>query len=107
MRELWAAFTAAVPVCYFLAKYGPPPSAPLPPSLRMAMVSTAITLVAASFACILLHPLTRPRFLAALILCEAAALLGLAARYLTGTPDYYLPMLIALVGLILHSPKTV
>jgi uncharacterized membrane protein len=38
-------------------------------------------------------------------LCEAAALLGLVARAVTGTPYFYLPFAVAALGLLLHFPK--
>lgn len=41
----------------------------------------------------------------AVALCEAAGLFGLLARAVTGTPYFYLPFIIASLGLLLHFPK--
>ena len=49
--------------------------------------------------------LDRTAFILALVLCEAAALLGLVARFTTGSPHYYVSLLIGFVGILLHYPK--
>jgi hypothetical protein len=38
-------------------------------------------------------------------LCEAAALFGLLARAITGTPYFYLPFVVAALGMLLHFPR--
>lgn len=41
----------------------------------------------------------------AIALCEAAGLFGLLARAITGTPYFYLPFIIAALGMLLHFPN--
>jgi hypothetical protein len=41
----------------------------------------------------------------ALALCEAAGLFGLLARAVTGSPYFYLPFIIATLGMLLHFPR--
>ncbi|HEX8176083.1 MAG TPA: hypothetical protein VF543_13265 [Pyrinomonadaceae bacterium] len=41
----------------------------------------------------------------AFALCEAAGLFGLTVRAVTGTPYFYLPFVVAALGLLLHFPK--
>jgi hypothetical protein len=41
----------------------------------------------------------------ALALCEAAGLFGLLARVITGSPYFYLPFIIATLGMLLHFPR--
>jgi hypothetical protein len=36
------------------------------------------------------------------VLCEAAGLFGLVLRALSGTPYFYLPFILAAIGMLLH-----
>lgn len=40
-----------------------------------------------------------------LVLCEAAALTGLTVRLAVGSPHYYIFLVLALIGMVLHFPK--
>jgi hypothetical protein len=44
-------------------------------------------------------------FLVPLILCEAAALTGLVLRFAAGSSHYYVFLLLALAGMLLHFPR--
>jgi hypothetical protein len=41
----------------------------------------------------------------AIAMCEAAGLFGLLSRAITGTSYFYLPFIIAAIGMLLHFPK--
>ncbi len=41
----------------------------------------------------------------AMALCEAAGLLGLASRAITGSPYFFLPFAFAALGMLLHFPR--
>ena len=47
----------------------------------------------------------RIALIAALVLCEAAAILGLVEHFVTGSPRYYVLILIGLVGMLMHYPQ--
>jgi hypothetical protein len=43
--------------------------------------------------------------IAAIALCEAAGLFGLLSRAITGTRYFYLPFVVAALGMVLHFPR--
>lgn len=49
--------------------------------------------------------LYRSGFIIALVLCEAAGLMGLVAWFVTASPQYYLFLLVAVVAMLLHFPR--
>lgn len=85
------------------------------PSLFWILAGVSLLLAAASF------PVKRKLFaeavekqsvaqvqqgqVVAMALCEAAGLFGILARALTDSPNFYLPFVIAALGMLLHFPR--
>ncbi|HKS29769.1 MAG TPA: hypothetical protein VJS44_18230 [Pyrinomonadaceae bacterium] len=84
-------------------------------TLLWALSAVALMLVAASFVVkqkLLAKAVERQSVehvqqaqITAIALCEAAGLLGLVVRAVTGSPYFYLPFAVAALGMLLHFPK--
>jgi hypothetical protein len=103
---LWSAMTMAIVPYFVIAKIVVPPDPRPSSTLVTAMMAGAIALVAVSFAAKAKAPNPRTGAILAYALCDAAALLGVVTHFVTGSPDFYLMMLVGLAGMVLHFPRS-
>mgnify|MGYP006992592357 CR=1 FL=1 len=47
----------------------------------------------------------RARFIISLALCDAAVILGLVDHFVTGSPNYFVMILLGIAGILLHFPR--
>lgn len=104
---VWLAFVVSVGLYFVLAKLSTPAEAHENPLLIKILLVLAVGCVAVSFP--LKTRLAGPPpgtngVLVALALCEAAALFGIVAWFLTAWPYFYVFLLLGLVGHVLHYP---
>jgi hypothetical protein len=111
---LWMAMLVSIGMYFVVVRLVPPQQATDNPALVNTLLVAALGLVAASFA-VKSHFLQRGRdlgkpaffrmaLIVALVLCEAGALLGVVAWFLTGSSRSYWMLLIGFIGMLLHYP---
>ena len=117
MLILWAAFIMAVGFYFLISLFVGPvgESGEGDSVLVWALVAVALMMIVVSFALkkrFLTQSVERQNLalaqtglIAALALCEAAALFGLLAHLLTGTRYSYLFFVIAVFGMVVHRPR--
>jgi hypothetical protein len=112
---IWAAMLCANLMYFVVARLVQPQQARENPTLVTALMALSVCLVATSFAVkgrlrrqarIEREPgLARAGFILALVLYEAAALLGLVVWFTTVSSQYYVPLLIGFVCMLLQYPS--
>lgn len=122
-RILWAALTASV-VLYFVLAATVPPAATVENTARNTAVNANVerVLMVLAVAYVLLSIpakrwllvqadavdsafLRRLALLVPLVLCEVAALTGVVLRLAMGSSHYYVFLVLALAGMLLHFPR--
>jgi hypothetical protein len=110
---IWLALVVATGLYFVVTKLAAPSGAQANPTLVTILFVFSAGLVAGSFGmkARLLSRASRPSSrmrqqaeLIALILCEAAAVLGVVVWFVTAWPHYYIFLLLGLVGMLLHFP---
>jgi hypothetical protein len=116
MRTLWLALVLSV-VMYFVFTIfvGRNENATLNNTLSLTLIVVALSAVLISF---LLKnklvnraveqqqvPMVQQAYVVTWAIAEVGALLGLLDFFVTGNPYYYVPMLIAAAGQLLHYPR--
>ena len=116
MRTLWLALVLSV-VMYFVFTIfvGRNENAALNNTLSLTLIVVALSAVLISF---LLKnklvnraveqqqvPMVQQAYVVTWAIAEVGALLGLLDFFVTGNPYYYVPMLIAAAGQLLHYPR--
>jgi hypothetical protein len=111
---LWAAQVMALATFFMVALFVFEPKEAGDAMLFWVMSALSLTAVAASFAVKQKlfaqavekqsAALVQQGQIVATALCEAAGLLGLVWRALSGTPYFYLPFILAAIGMLLHFP---
>jgi hypothetical protein len=105
----------AILMYFVVMRLLPPPDPTDSPRLVTTLIAAAFVLVAVSF---LVKSrlfsqareagkpgLQRTGQVLALVLCEAGALLGIAAWFITGSSSSYYPVVLGFVGVLLHHPS--
>ena len=117
MLILWAAFMMTVGFYFLLARFIGPvgESGEGDPLIVWTFLAVALTMLVVSFALkkrLLTQSIERQNLalaqtglIAALALCEAAALFGLLAHLLTGTRYSYVFFVMAVFGMVVHRPR--
>ena len=111
----WMAMLISIGMYFVVVRVTPVKGVADNPTLVNILLIVSLGLVAVSFL-VKSHFLARARELGkpqfqragqilALVFCEAAALFGIVAWFLTGSPRYYWFMLIGAAGMILHYPQ--
>lgn len=119
LRAVWAGIFTSILIFTLLSVLVLAPNETAAPPVFRAFLAFSVLLVALSF-------LMKQKFAAraletrdemqsavrfqtaciiAWALCEAAGLFGIMSRVITGSPYFYLPFVIAGVGMLLHFPR--
>jgi hypothetical protein len=111
---LWLTMLFRIAVYPAVMRVFPPAQPAENPKLVAAVMVGALALAAASFpvksrffaqAREAANPrLKRQGMIVAIVLCEAAALMGLAAWFVTASPRCYCPIAAGFVGVLFHYP---
>jgi hypothetical protein len=114
-RIVWAALTSSVALYFVLALLIPPAALTENASVERVLLVLAVAYVLLSIPAkhwllaqaeavdsALLRGLA---FLVPLVLCEAAAVTGLVLRFAAGSSHYYVFLVLALLGMLLHFPR--
>ena len=118
-RIVWIAMVASVLLYFAVVATIPTTVTPTNPAANAAIERVLVTLAVAYVAISIpakrwllaqAKAVDSPRlrgmaFIAPLVLCEAAAVTGLALHFATGSPNYYVFLLLALAGMALHFPR--
>jgi Na+/citrate or Na+/malate symporter len=116
MRTLWFALLLSVVMYYVFSLVAERPENPTPNNtLSLALMVVAVSMVLVSFLvknkllnqAIDLQQTQRVQqaYIVALAICEVPALLGLLDFFITGNRYYYVLMIIAVCGQLLHFPR--
>jgi NADH:ubiquinone oxidoreductase subunit 2 (subunit N) len=116
LRILWLALFLSVGIYYVFTLFAErPPDLKPNNTLSLALIGVAVTTVLFSFLVkrkLLARAineqqlqLVQPAYVMALALCEVPALLGMLEFFTTANPKYYVLMIIAALGQLLHFPK--
>jgi hypothetical protein len=120
-RILWGALTASV-VLYFVLAVTVPPAAKMENAARNTNVERVLMVLAVAYVLLSIPAkrwllvqadavdsafLRRLALLVPLVLCEVAALTGVVLRLAMGSPHYYVFLVLALAGMLLHFPRKV
>ena len=112
-RILWLAMILSVVMYFVVTQVAKPPSTQDNPTLVRTLLVVAVSLVASSFQIkkqLLARspgaaPSARLGYIVALVLCESAAVFGVAVYFVTGSPRYSWFLVLGLAGLLLHYPR--
>ena len=96
---LWLAMVFSIMMYFVVIQRVTPASPQENPTLVYAMLGASIALVVTSFVA------KRVADILALALCEAAALLGVVAWFVTAWSRSYVFLIVGLAGMLLHYPK--
>ena len=96
---VWLAMLWAMVAYYVVMRMIHAPEAPGGETL-------ANVLLVASASLVVLSILIRSRFLVAVVLCDAAAVLGLVSWCLTGRPRSYYCLVAGILGMVVHYPRS-
>ena len=116
LRILWFALFLSVGMYYVFTLFaGRPPDLRPNNTMSMALIGVGVSVVLVSF---LLKskllaraidqqqlPLVQQAYIVALALCEVPALLGMLEFFTTANTNYYVLMIIAAIGQLLHFPR--
>jgi|HubBroStandDraft_2_1064218.scaffolds.fasta_scaffold381607_2 hypothetical protein len=118
-RIVWAALTASV-VLYFVLTVTIAPAATVENAARNANIERVLMALALAYVLLSIPAkrwllvqadavdsvfLRRLALLVPLVLCEVAALTGVVLRLAMGSPHYYVFLVLALAGMLLHFPR--
>ncbi|MGH9719289.1 MAG: hypothetical protein ACRD8O_03700 [Bryobacteraceae bacterium] len=112
---LWIAIALSIVTYFVVAALVSPTSTQAKPTLDTALLIAAAGLVAASFPVksYIAERIDRPgnragqrmARIVAVMMCDVAAVLGLVVKFVTGSPLYYVPLLLGFAGVLLHYPR--
>jgi hypothetical protein len=116
LRTLWFALVMSVGMYYVFTLFnGPGENARPNNTLSLAIVAIGITTVFVSVfikSKLLSRAIDQQQvgmvpqaYIVGLAICEVPALLGMIDHFVTGNPYYYVPLIIAVVGQLLHFPR--
>ena len=116
LRTLWIALFLSVGIYYAFTKFAErSPDLQRNDTLSLALIGVAVTTVLLSFLIkskLLARavdeqqvPMVQQAYIVAWALCEVPALLGMLEFFTTTNPNYYVLMIIAALGQLLHFPK--
>jgi hypothetical protein len=94
---VWLAMLWAIVMYCVVMRLLPAPSAPRDNSLDNVLLAASVALAGASLA-------IRSRFLVAVILCDAAAAMGLVSWFVTGSPRSFYCLVPAILAMLVHFP---
>ena len=114
MLVLWFVMLISVCMYFVVVRLVPPQGASENPTLVNVLVVLAVLLAGGSFVVkrkfnerargVNKASVRRAGFLLGIVMCEAAALFGVVVWFVTGSPQYYLFLIIGIVGMVLHFP---
>lgn len=115
MRTMWLAMLLSVPIYYVFTLISGPREVTPNNTLSLAFIAIGASAVLVSFflkSKLLTRaidqqqvPLVQQAYVVGWALAEVPALLAMLDFFITGDPYYYLPLIIALVGQLLHFPR--
>lgn len=116
IRTLWFALVMSVVMYYVFTLFKRPDESVAPNntvSLALLAISVSMVLVSFFIKSKLLSraidqqqgPTVQQAYIVALAICEVPALLGMLDHLLTANRYYYVPMIIAIAGQLLHFPR--
>lgn len=115
MRTMWLAMLLSVPIYYVFTLISGPREVTPNNTLSLAFIAIGASAVLVSFflkSKLLTRaidqqqvPLVQQAYVVGWALAEVPALLAMLDFFVTGDPYYYLPLIIALVGQLLHFPR--
>jgi hypothetical protein len=116
LRTLWIALVMSVVMYYAFTRFqGPRENVTPNNSLSLAFIAIGVSTILISFfvkSKLLTRaidqqqvPMVQQAYIVAWAIAEVPALLGFVDFLTTGNPYYYVPMIIAVVGQLLHFPR--
>jgi hypothetical protein len=104
---LWLWMLAAIPMYYAVMRAVPPGAPTAGPTLLYVLLPLSVVTAVLSISIRKLVARSKPRdaFILGLALCEAAALFGMVAWFVTGSPHSCYCLGAGAAGMLLHFPR--